>query len=135
MCFFYYIFKQILKMVEKEKATNNSFTKDDENIIKNIKENEDNNNFKIKKSKTVKNKQKKGNKANVKVDNTNSKKVKFNNNIEFINIECWKKYNLEQTADENLEALFIDYEDKENKDDKKINKKGRNNISCTCNII
>ena len=126
-------------MVENEKA-NNSFTKDDDNIVKNIKEDDENNNFKIKKSKTlrnsVKSKAKKGKKINSKDDNnTNSKKVKFNSNIEFINVESWKSYNLEQTADENLEALFIDYDDKENKEDKKINKKGRNNISCTCNII
>ena len=128
-------------MVEKEKGNNNSFTEDDENIIKKIKDNDENNNVKIKKSKTlrnsVKSKNKKANKTNPKEDNTNSKKVKFNNNIEFINVESWKSYNLEQTADENLEALFIEYDDnnKENKDDKKINKKGRNNISCTCNII
>ena len=35
--------------------------------------------------------------------NKNSKKVKIIDNIEIINVECWKKYNMEQTVDESIE--------------------------------
>ena len=38
--------------------------------------------------------------------NNNIKKVKFNEYIDFINVECWKMYNIEQTAEENFEAFF-----------------------------
>ena len=73
----------------------------------------------------------------------NTKKVKFNENVDFINVECWKMYNIEQTADENFEAFFIDNEkdDKENlnKEEEKNNNKKKNKgkddtISCTCII-
>ena len=37
--------------------------------------------------------------------NKNEKKVKFTDKIDIIKVECWKKYNLEQTADE---CEFID---------------------------
>ena len=75
--------------------------------------------------------------------NNNSRKVKFNDKIEFIEVECWKSYNLEQTADENFDAFFMDgeKEDKENKDNKnkedknKKRNKDKGNISCTCIII
>ena len=67
------------------------------------------------------------------------KKVKFNNNIDVIDVECWKAYNFEQTADENFDAFFFEDNDDKNKkdnnnqDDKK--KKNREEISCTCKII
>ena len=37
---------------------------------------------------------------NKKTANKNNKKVKFIEKIDIIKVECWKKYNLEQTADE-----------------------------------
>ena len=124
-------------MSEKQKK-NNIHSKDDENIIKKRKESDDNLK-KINKSKTlrssVKDKTKKENKKSSKEDNISSRKVKFNSNVDIINVECWKSYNLEQTADENLEAFFLDYDDKDNNKDDKKNKKGKNNISCTCIII
>ena len=81
----------------------------------------------------------------------NSKKVKINNNIEIIDVESWKKYNLEQTADENFEELMkIEYEnekegkengnktntnDKNNKNNIRRVKGRQGNVSCTCIII
>ena len=74
----------------------------------------------------------------------NTKKVKFDNNVVFIDVECWKQFNYEQTADENFDAYFMDYKnedketpnkDKKNNTDNKKNKEKRNNVSCTCNII
>ena len=79
------------------------------------------------------------------------KKVKINSKVEIIDVESWKKYNLEQTADENFEEfLKMEYEnekkEKENKNNpnndnnnnnNKVKRiKGRNgNVSCTCIII
>ncbi len=55
-------------------------------------------------------------------ENGNQKRVKFAD-IDVINIENWKKYNLNMTAEENLEELI----------NVSNNKKGRQkNISCTC---
>ena len=33
------------------------------------------------------------------------KRVKFTEKIIFIDVECWKKYNAEQTADENYDEI------------------------------
>ena len=81
------------------------------NILYNVEEirkenkNKDINNFgDIKKSKSHKspNKlRKKENKNFLKTNDeqiANSKKVKINKKIEIIDVECWKQYNLEQTA-------------------------------------
>ena len=81
---------------------------------------------------------------------SDSKKVKINDKVHIIDVECWKKYNLEQTADENYEE-FVKMElenkkneengnknDKNNKNNKNNAKrvKGKNgNVSCTCIII
>ena len=81
----------------------------------------------------------------------NLKKVKINSNVEIIDVESWKKYNLEQTADENFEELLkIEYENeeegKENGNKNNINNKSnknnvkrfkgrQGNVSCTCIII
>ncbi len=103
---------------------------------------------KIKKSKTLRSsnkpKTRKGNRRSKNEISENTRKVKFNNNIIFIDVECWKKYNYEQTADENFDAIFnsFDKEEKDNvnnnKNNKNSNKKQkdkRDNVSCTCNII
>ena len=78
---------------------------------------------------------------------TNSKKVKINKKIEIIDVECWKQYNLEHTANENLEEfLIMEYENNKKKEEEKNkNNKNVNNIkrvrgkdgtiSCTCIII
>ena len=63
------------------------------------------------------------------------KRVKFSGEIIFIDVECWKKYNMELTADENFD--INDEENNENgknNNDNKNNKK-KENIFCTCNII
>ena len=129
--------------VGKEKL-NNSFVSDDEaNNAKNT--NDDNE--PIRKSKTVKNptkiKTKKESKKKKKESIENKRKVKFNNDIQIIDVESWKKYNLEQTADENFSAFLYEEEcdDDKNKTkkDKKSNiqkiKEREGNVSCTCNII
>ena len=117
------------------------------NLKKGLTANEEDNQGEIKKSKTIrtinKTKTKKGNKKskNYKIEKT--RKVKFDNNIIVIDVECWKKYNQEQTADENFEAYFMDYdkEDKENLNKNKNNTNGKklkdkkDNVSCTCNVI
>ena len=70
------------------------------------------------------------------------KRVKFIDKITFIDVECWKKYNVEQTADENYYDANDDEDesevknetnDKGNNDNKRKNKK--DNVVCTCNII
>ena len=85
------------------------------------------------------------------------KTVKFNDNIVHINVESYKQYNLENTADENYneeeEIVDNDGEKKDNNDNKdnKYNKDNKNednnqnnikrarrkdkNVSCTCKIF
>ena len=74
------------------------------------------------------------------------KKVKFIEKPKIIDVECWKKYNLEQTADENFEDYLEEMQNNQeninnddlNKKDKKNNQKNKSktdNITCTCNII
>ena len=79
------------------------------------------------------------------------KHVKFLDKIDIVKIECWKKYNLEQTADENLDELFEDNNTKpKNGNQTKTNDKNNNNnnnnslkkkktknsnTSCVCMII
>ena len=56
--------------------------------------------------------------------------MKFSNKVTTIKVECWKKYNLEQTADENINELIKI----SNTDSKDKGKKGARdqNITCTC---
>ena len=59
-------------------------------------------------------------------ENEKQKRVKFAD-IDIINVENWKKYNLNLTAEENLEELINVSNNK---------KKGRQkNISCTCIVF
>ena len=95
--------------------------------------NEENNNYKINESQNLKN--------NYNFNTYKNKKhVKISDEIIFIDVENWKKYNLEQTAEENLEDYLEELE-KENKDkerEKNNNKKKKSksdNVTCTCNII
>ena len=75
--------------------------------------------------------------------NSNKKKrVKFNDDVIIIDIECWKEYNLEQTADENSDDFTEDItnveevkEVKKKKKDKNKRNNNKNDISCTCLII
>ena len=137
-------------MTEKEKINNFQYSYDNKNILKNTNENNGENDINKKRTtKTVRNSTKPktirgNNKKSEKDNNINIKKVKFNENVDFINVECWKIYNIEQTADENFEALFLDYEKDEkenlNKEEKKNNNNKKNKgkedtISCTCIII
>ena len=74
------------------------------------------------------------------ITKTKTKKVKFNKEIIIIDVECWKKYNLEQTSDE-PEDIDVNFdEDNIEKKEEKKNKNKRkndkdNNIACTCLII
>ena len=121
------------------------------NVEENRKENRNNNDINnfgdIKKSKTHKSPNKLR-KIENKEQITNSKKVKINKNIEIIDVECWKQYNLEQTANENLEEIMIMEYENNKKKEKENNKNNNNNenrikkirskegnISCTCLII
>ena len=109
----------------------------------------------IKKSKTLRSslKTKKKEKKHIRNSSCDAiitgKKVKINSKVEIIDVESWKKYNLEQTADENFEEfLKMEYENENKGNDNKNNPntnnnnnkvkriKGRNgNVSCTCIII
>lgn len=110
-----------------------------ENIEKNSYDDSKRKKSKNKKDKKYKKYKDKNTKLNI---YTNSKHVKFKKII-FVDIECWKKYNLEQTADENLE---VDYEDdesfshksneNENIDSDILSIKSKIvNTTCTCIII
>ena len=64
------------------------------------------------------------------------KRVKFIDKITFIDVECWKKYNVEQTADENYYEINeeeINELKNKNNDNNKRNKK--DNVFCTCNVV
>ena len=100
---------------------------------------DDKNEIKKKKTKSGRNptkyKPKKESTKSVDDSSSNSRKVKFNDDVHVINVECWKKYNLEQTADENFEALFNEEKDDKDTNNKNKKNKDKQNISCTCNII
>ena len=74
------------------------------------------------------------------VRDAKKKRVKFTEQIIFIDVECWKKYNEELTADENFTFQNDGENDDNNKnnsqnnDSNKRNKK-KDNIVCTCNVI
>ena len=53
------------------------------------------------------------------------KKVRFSK-VDIIDVDCWKKYNLELTVDENLEELLMATND---------HKKKEKTIKCNCVII
>ena len=104
------------------------------------------------------NKRPKSPNKNKKNQNKNNKKVKFIDKVDIIKVECWKQYNLEQTADE-VEYVedYLDESEGDNKDKKsttntntdnknikknkrenKDNNKGKGkkkNYTCVCNII
>ncbi len=63
---------------------------------------------------------------NKKTKKTKGKKVNFSNKITIIKVECWKKYNLKLTAEENFEELMNLSSGRKEKE---------KNISCTCIII
>ena len=100
----------------------------------------------IRKTKTTKggspHKQKQTKKAKTtkkikKSPNKNEKKVKFTEKIDIIKVECWKKYNLEQTADECefIDDYFDDFESgtHNNNNSKTDNKNGNNNKNKSSN--
>ena len=69
---------------------------------------------------------------------SNIKKVKFNKDINIIDVESWKKYNVELTAGETPENLAEEEnnKDKKNKDEKEDNKKNKKeHITCVCLIF
>ena len=141
-------------MSKEHKAQLDNISYNVEEIRKENKNDKDINNFgDIKKSKTHKSPNKIRKKENKHFQRksveqiTNSKKVKINKKIEIIDVECWKQYNLEHTADENLEEfLIMEYKNNKKKEDEyNKNNKNENNIkrlkskegtiSCTCIII
>ena len=60
----------------------------------------------------------------------NKKRVKFAPKVTTIKVECWKKYNLEQTADENIDELMRI----SNPNDKNHKSNRDPNVKCTCQI-
>ena len=115
-------------------------------------------------SKQKQSKKTKSPKKNKEVSNKNKKRVKFTDKVDIIKVECWKKYNLEQTADEceYLDDYLDDFENgvtsKSNNNSNKNNDKNNNkegekneiknnhrknkgnkpkkgNYTCVCNII
>ena len=71
----------------------------------------------------------------------NKKHVTIVDRIIIIDVENWKKYNLEHTAEENLEDYLEELQN-QNKDkdrnkekNKKKKKSKSDDITCTCNII
>ena len=93
----------------------------------------------IRKTKTSKSPSKKKQKSNKKNKtpkkhkshhhSKNNKKVKFKEKVDIIKVECWKQYNLEQTAEENeyYDEIMDDLEDGDTNDKKNNNDKGNNN--------
>ncbi len=69
---------------------------------------------------------KKINNSNQNEQKLKTKKVKFDKNIVTIDVECWKKYNVELTAEEKIE----DNGKKEKSKNKRKDKK--EHISCVC---
>ena len=70
----------------------------------------------------------------------NCKRVTFSDKVDIINVVSWKKYNYEQTAEENFEGYVEEIENNKNNDDNNNNTKKRNkdkseNTTCTCCII
>ena len=65
--------------------------------------------------------------------------MKFSDKIIFIDVECWKKYNAEQTADENFEGIneeeTNELENKKNDNNNKDKRNKKDNVFCTCNIV
>ena len=70
------------------------------------------------------NKKKNSPKKNKKNENKINKKVKFIDKVDIVKVECWKQYNLEQTADECefIDDYFDDFENGTTND--KIMRKG-----------
>ena len=106
---------------KKEKKRNNLNNSKNSGCLKSVKS---------AKKKLSKSKQKQMEKSN----NTNNKKVKFNKKIMIIEVESWKKYNIELTSDEKIEDLNKGDNEKDNKDGKKEKNK-KEHISCACLIF
>ena len=113
-----------------------NFTPTSSNLIDTTRDNINSNTFECLVSSERKNINNNKNNSNSK----KSKKVQISDKVEYIEVECWKKYNYEMTAEEN----FDDFNDDEiNKDDNEKNNnnndKGKNkkkdNIVCTCILI
>ena len=85
--------------------------------------------------KSVKSAKKKLSKSKQKqMEKSNNKKVKFNKKIMIIEVESWKKYNVELTSDEKIEDLNKGDSEKDNKGGKKEKNK-KEHISCACLIF
>ena len=117
-----------IDMKKQEKNLKNNIN---ENIQKNY--NDNNSKLKNKNSKTL---------ISAYNSKKNSKKVKIIDNIEIIDVECWKKYNLEQTADDNIEDYLEEIERNEDLNNKKPknsnNKRTKSkteNVTCSCVLI
>ena len=69
-----------------------------------------------------------------------AKNVNISDNIHIIQVECWKKYNLEQNVEPNINLFGnpnIGNINKEETDDSKKNSRRNSNVDvkCTCLII
>ena len=117
-----------IDMKEQEKNWKNNIN---ENLQKNY--NDSNTKLKSKNSKTL---------MSTYNSKKISKKVKIIDNVEIIDVECWKKYNLEQTVDDNIEDYLEEIERNEELNNKKPknnnNKRTKSkteNVTCTCILI
>ena len=72
------------------------------------------------------------------VRDAKKKRVKFTEQIIFIDVECWKKYNAEQTADENCDEINeeeINELKNKNNDNNNNKRNKKDNVFCTCNVV
>ena len=82
--------------------------------------------------------------SNIEKSSKSRKKVKILEQAFIIEVESWKKYNLDQAFDENYDDYLEEIEKNENKKEENNNNNNKNNksrnkskdsITCTCNII
>ena len=82
--------------------------------------------------------------SNIEKSSKSIKKVKILEQAFIIEVESWKKYNLDQAFDENYDDYLEEIEKNENKKEENNNNNNKNNksrnkskdsITCTCNII
>ena len=65
----------------------------------------------------------------------NGKRVTFAREIDVVNVECWKKYNYEQTADEDYEGYIEELAKNQKKNSKGRFRNKTEKATCTCAII
>ena len=116
------IASEIINRKDNKKSFKNQILKNSYNISSNLKS-----------STSLKSKKSQKRKFGKNAEIINKKKVKFNNDVTIIDIESYKKYNVELTSGETINDSEKDNEIKKTKEKNKKNK--REHISCVCSII